>query len=121
MYSASKFAIRGFANAIRAEVKPYGIDVINIYPDYIQTSISKNAMTGTGETFGKTDSNIGKGMTVSNCVDQILKSMALRKYEVIIGRTWTQIIPLLSTSSNLMDYFMDKKYKSQIEVKDKAE
>ena len=35
MYSASKFAIRGFANALRAEVKPFGIDVINIYPDYI--------------------------------------------------------------------------------------
>ena len=121
MYSASKFAIRGFANALRAEMKPFGIDVINIYPDYIQTNISNNAMTGSGKAFGKTDENIGKGMTVSNCVNQILKSMALRKFEVIIGRTWTQFIPLISTSSTLMDHLMDKKYKSQIETKKKAE
>jgi len=53
MYSASKFGLSGFGKALRAEVKPHGIHVCNIYPNYIQTNISKNAMLGTGEKFGK--------------------------------------------------------------------
>ena len=112
MYSASKFAIRGFANGLRAEMKPYGIDVINIYPDYVQTNISSNAMTGDGQKFGKLDSNIAKGITVQNCVTQILKAMAIKKIELIVGRTWTQFIPLIVSSSTVMDWQMDKKYKS---------
>ena len=112
MYSASKHAIRGFANGLRAEMKPYGIDVINIYPDYVQTNISSNAMTGAGTKFGKLDSNIAKGITVQSCVTQILKAMAIKKIEFIVGKAWTQIIPILSTSSTLMDWQLDKKYKS---------
>ena len=46
MYSSSKFALSGFAKALRSEVKP--IHVCNIYPAYVQTNISKNAMLGSG-------------------------------------------------------------------------
>ena len=68
MYSASKFAITGFGKALRAEVKQYGIDVIQIYPGYVSTNISNNAMTGKGEAFGKKDSNIASGLSVEICV-----------------------------------------------------
>ena len=40
MYSASKFALSGFGKSLRAEVKPHGIDVIQIYPGYVNTNIS---------------------------------------------------------------------------------
>ena len=69
MYSASKFALSGFGKALRAEVKPFGISVIQIYPGYVNTNISNNAMTGSGEAFAKKDSNIAGGLNVDNCVN----------------------------------------------------
>ena len=35
LYSASKFAIAGFAKALRAELCSVGVKVINFYPGYI--------------------------------------------------------------------------------------
>ncbi len=63
-YSASKHAIHGFLSALRGEVHQYGISVEIVSPGYIQTNISKNAVQGDGQSFGKTDSNIAKGMSV---------------------------------------------------------
>lgn len=77
MYCASKFAVDGFAKSLRTEVKQYGIKITNVYPYYVQTNISKNAATGSGESFGKLDDNIKKGMTVDKAAEQILKTITL--------------------------------------------
>ncbi len=45
-YSASKFAIAGFSKALRAEIAHLGVKVISIYPGYIHTNISINALVG---------------------------------------------------------------------------
>lgn len=77
LYSASKFAMDGFTKALRSEVKKHGINVTAIYPAYVQTNISKNAKTGTGQVFGKVDENIKSGMPVEKAVDMILKAIYL--------------------------------------------
>ena len=38
-YNSSKWAIEGFLEALRFEVKPFGIDVINIEPGIFKTKI----------------------------------------------------------------------------------
>lgn len=48
MYSAAKFATSGFFKSLRAEVKQYNIGVTNIYPEFVRTNISKNAVLGGG-------------------------------------------------------------------------
>ena len=47
-YSASKFALDGFGKALQAEVAQFNINVLQIYPGYVKTNISKNALTGNG-------------------------------------------------------------------------
>lgn len=58
MYSASKFGLSGFGKVLRSEGREHGIEVTQVYPSYVRTNISKNALTGDGQTFGKTDENI---------------------------------------------------------------
>ncbi len=41
-YSASKFAVQGFSEALRAELAPEGIDVLIVSPGLTQTNFSKN-------------------------------------------------------------------------------
>lgn len=44
-YCMSKFGLRGFAEALREELRPHGVRVINIYPSAVDTDIWK-AMPG---------------------------------------------------------------------------
>jgi len=48
LYSAAKFGTAGFFKALRAEVRQYGIGITNIYPEFVKTNISKNAVLGAG-------------------------------------------------------------------------
>lgn len=41
-YSASKFALEGFVEALRLEVKPFNIHVVNINPGDLKTSFTSN-------------------------------------------------------------------------------
>jgi short-subunit dehydrogenase len=43
-YSASKFAVQGFSEALRAEVSKDGIDVLIVCPGLTQTNFSKNML-----------------------------------------------------------------------------
>ena len=43
IYAASKHAVHGFSEALRREVKPWGIDVSMIYPGGVKTEFSEHA------------------------------------------------------------------------------
>ena len=45
-YSASKFGLDGFSKALCAEICDKNISITNIYPAYVKTELSKNAMLG---------------------------------------------------------------------------
>lgn len=45
-YSASKFGLRGFGEALQADVRPYGIDVTIVYPFYARTPILDSPQYG---------------------------------------------------------------------------
>ncbi|MBJ6762566.1 SDR family oxidoreductase [Myxococcaceae bacterium JPH2] len=55
LYSASKFALEGFTEALRQEVRPFGIHAVLIQPGDIQTRITQNRVraqaTGPGSTY----------------------------------------------------------------------
>ena len=113
LYSSSKFALSGFGKALRAEVKGDGIHVLNIYPSYIQTNVSANAMLGSGETFGKTDSNIGKGMPVAECSLKCMKAMHLKRTEFICAdKPVYYTAPIIRLFPTLENMYCNSKYKS---------
>lgn len=45
VYVSSKWAITGFTDSLREELKPYGISVMGIYPGLIKTNLFENAKT----------------------------------------------------------------------------
>jgi len=84
-YSASKFALHGFFDALRAEQVDNNIDVTIICPGYIHTDISKHAMTGDGKKQGTMDSAQLNGMNVDTFVGKALSAISEKKAEVYIG------------------------------------
>jgi short-subunit dehydrogenase len=43
VYAACKFAVRGFSEALRREVKPWGIEVSTVYPGGVKTEFASHA------------------------------------------------------------------------------
>jgi short-subunit dehydrogenase len=46
LYCAAKFGISGFFKSLRSEVRQHGVHVTNVYPEFVKTNISKNALLG---------------------------------------------------------------------------
>jgi dehydrogenase/reductase SDR family member 7B len=108
LYSATKFGLAGFGKALRSEVKGDGIQVMQVYPGYVQTNISKNAMTGSGGKFGKVDSNIKNGLPVSEACEQIIKALVVGRTEFIVGDAICHVLPYILQWEWLISKLTDK-------------
>ena len=86
-YGASKHAIIGFFDSLRAEMHPYGIRVSTILPGYIKTNISIHAMDAKGENYGKMDPNQAKGLDPDFTAEKIKNAVSKGKNEFFIGGT----------------------------------
>ncbi|MCB9637366.1 MAG: SDR family oxidoreductase [Myxococcales bacterium] len=84
-YAASKHALHGFCDALRAEMWKDGISVTVICPGYIKTSVSINALTGDGSSQGTMDQAQANGMSAEVCAQKIVHALQKKKEEVYIG------------------------------------
>jgi len=85
-YCASKHALHGFFDALRAEVYTHGIAVTLVCPGFVRTNASMNALTGDGTVHGKMDAVIAKGLPSDECARQIVQAIERRRGEAYIGK-----------------------------------
>ncbi len=84
-YAASKHALHGFFESMRAELVKDGVSVTVICPGRIQTPISKSALQGDGKEWGQVDEGQQKGMSAEDCATQMVQAIYKGKKEVYIG------------------------------------
>lgn len=84
-YAASKHALHGFFDSLRAEHFQDNIHVTLICPGFIKTKISINALTADGSPLNEMDNAQAKGMSPENCAKSIYKAISRKKEEVNIG------------------------------------
>jgi dehydrogenase/reductase SDR family protein 7B len=84
-YSASKHAVVGFFDSLRAEVHKHGISVTVACPGFVRTNASFNALRADGTTHGKMDHDIRNGISSDVCARNILRAIKADKREVYIG------------------------------------
>jgi short-subunit dehydrogenase len=84
-YGATKHALIGFFDSVRAEVFADGIRVTTILPGYIKTNISLHAMNEKGEAYGKMDPNQAKGLDPNFTAVKILQAILAGKNEFFVG------------------------------------
>lgn len=86
-YSAAKAAIHMWANSLRAEVAEQGIQVSVIFPGFVQTNVSFNALNGAGQAQGHQDEAIANGLSAEEFALQTVKAlMRGEEYIVVAGR-----------------------------------
>ncbi len=84
-YAASKHALHGFFDALRAETWKQGIAVTLICPGYVKTDISVNAITADGSPQGTMDKGQANGMSPDVLAKKILNAVEAGKNEVYFG------------------------------------
>ncbi len=84
-YAASKHALHGFFDSLRAEVYADGIAVTIVCPGFVKTNISFNALTAGGTPQNKMDDAQANGISPEKCARKIIRAVKTRKREVYIG------------------------------------
>ncbi len=84
-YAASKHALHGFFDSLRAEEAQNGIMVSMICPGFIRTQISINALTADGSKLDEMDEAQANGMLPEDCARAISKVIKENKDERYVG------------------------------------
>jgi len=83
-YSATKFAMTGFFEALRAELKNAGVSVTTAYPGVVATSIRHRGYNAKGEPAGSSGLKEDDAMSVEECARLIVDGMNRRQREVVM-------------------------------------
>ncbi|GAB3996742.1 SDR family oxidoreductase [Spirosoma daeguense] len=83
-YSASKFALNGFLEAVRTELLHTGVHVLTACPGFTASNIRFSALDAQGQTKGETMRDESSMMSAEECADHILKAVKKRKRELIL-------------------------------------
>jgi len=83
-YSASKFAMTGFFEALRAELKGAGVSVTIAYPGVVDTRIRYRGFNALGREMGSSGLREEGAMTVEACARLIVDGMEARRREVVM-------------------------------------
>lgn len=83
-YSASKFAVNGWLEAIRTELMEYGVNVLWISPGFTRSNIRNAALNAHGQTQGETPLNETELMSPEACAKHILHAIENRKRTLVL-------------------------------------
>ncbi|WP_201618001.1 SDR family NAD(P)-dependent oxidoreductase [Psychrobacter urativorans] len=86
-YGAAKAAIHMWANSLRAELHDQGIEVATVFPGFIQTNVSINALTWDGTAQGTMDDATNKGLTATAFAKHVTKALIKgEEYVIAAGK-----------------------------------
>lgn len=85
-YCASKHALYGFFETVRAEIHSDGISVTFVCPGRVRTNISVNALDKGGTRHGVMDPGQEGGLSADEAAEKIVEAIRKRKDEVLVGK-----------------------------------
>lgn len=83
-YSASKFAMQGFLDALRSENRGNGLHVLIACPGFTSSNIRNTALTGDGSMQGESPREEQKMMQPEEVAERIYKGIVKRKRRLIM-------------------------------------
>ncbi|MDG2448750.1 MAG: SDR family oxidoreductase [Saprospiraceae bacterium] len=107
-YAASKHALHGWYDVLRAEVAHNNIQVNVICPGYIKTDISINALAGDGKKHGTMDKGQAEGVSAERCAEHFIRAIEKNKRESFIGGKEVNFIKLRRFSPRLYFNMLQK-------------
>lgn len=86
-YSASKFAVQGWLEAIKTELMADGVHVMWVCPGFTTSNIRNAALNKDSQSHGETPMDESKMMTAESCAAYILKAVRKKKRTLVLTFT----------------------------------
>jgi len=83
-YSASKFAMNGFLEALRTELLDTGVHVLTACPGFTASNIRSASLVGDGSIAGNSMREEGKMMSAEEVANEIRKAYEARKKTLVL-------------------------------------
>lgn len=83
-YSASKFALNGWLEALRTELLESGTNVLCVCPGFTSSNIRNVALNKSGNSHGESPMDEGKMMSSEECAEHIVKAINKRKRTLVL-------------------------------------
>ena len=110
-YSAAKAAIHMWANSLRAEVSKDEVEVSVVFPGFVKTNVSCNALNGEGKPQGHQDEAIENGLDADVFAQRVVEALMAGEEYVVVGGKKEQLGVLVSRLSPSLLYKMIRKTK----------
>jgi short-subunit dehydrogenase len=102
-YSASKYAMNGFLEALRTEVMNKGVHILVASPGFTASNIRNGALTAHGKSQGESPRDESKMMSPESVAKAILKSTLKRKRDLILTTQGKMAVFLNKWLPSMMD------------------
>lgn len=93
-YSASKFALNGWLEALRTELLHTGVNVMWVCPGYTRSNIRNAALDQHAQPQGESPLDEGKLMTAEACAAHIIRAIEKRKRTLVLTSTGKETVLL---------------------------
>ncbi|ENV17203.1 SDR family NAD(P)-dependent oxidoreductase [Acinetobacter guillouiae] len=110
-YSAAKAAIHMWANSLRAEVAQDGVNVSVIFPGFVKTNVSFNALNGAGKAQAHQDEAIENGLEADDFAQKTVSALLKGQEYIVVGGRKEKLGVLVSRVSPSTLYKMIRKMK----------
>ncbi|TVP47714.1 MAG: SDR family oxidoreductase [Mongoliibacter sp.] len=114
-YTASKYAMNGFFEALRTEVMKRDVHVLVASPGFTSSNIRNNALTADGKTQGESPREENKMMSAEEVAKAILKATLKRKRDIVLTGQGKLAVFLNKWMPGIMDNLV---YKTMAKEKD---
>ena len=109
-YAASKHALHGFMDSLRAEVSHRGMHILVVCPGYVNTPIAHNALNGKGEKYNKRDKENAEGLDPTDLAKRIVKAISQKKIEVYFGKFEVNAVRLKRFLPGVLTKMLSRKF-----------
>jgi short-subunit dehydrogenase len=107
-YSASKFAVQGWLEAIKTELIADGVHVMWVCPGFTTSNIRNAALNKEGSSHGETPMDESKMMSAEECAEHILNAVRKKKRTLILTFTGKRTVFMQKFFPRLADKFTYK-------------
>jgi short-subunit dehydrogenase len=106
-YSASKFALCGLVESLRAEFARFDVDVLLVNPGLTKSDLPGHLLLKKGRAKIEYD----KGMSTQYVAEQILEALRKNRTETILGREARQVLLFNKFFPRMTDWLLARKMK----------
>ena len=107
-YSASKFALQGWLEAIRTELMNDGVHVMWVCPGFTTSNIRNAALNKKGESQGESPMDESAMMSAEECAEHILSAITKKKRTIVLTFTGKRTVFMNKFFPGLADKMVRK-------------